>query len=462
MNIAFVSGSVKEAEFLYQIADYLKKTYSIESYFVFTREFLYHYFKNKRPGNAFFCPLKAYRLSPEEIVEKLENYTDYNLSLLAFSDPVLCRKNSNYAISNILSNLDFWETFIAEKKITSIAHYPTSTVAGRTSYIAAKKAGIQHLVFQTGPLVNKNFTICDINENWIWSEFLDLYSQKKCTLSEDHKQRIEDLVNRVVSTKSKSLKVRKVSLKTLLTTAFHSLRYRKFDSIEVNEYRKLLTPFFRKALLLFFRYDSIDPQDKYLFFPLHISWDAQIATRNPMFADQVYLVEILSRSLPYGHWLYVKEHPYNYGGERLKILNKIKRLPNVKLIYPATCSLDLIKNSKAVVTINSTAGWESIILKKPVLTFGKTFYASFKYTHTVDDIAALPELIQKISNSAESDTEGHYLPEWYQFLNAVLQTSYDGAAISYKNYMGLGANLVNENIQTTAESIYRKLHEQDR
>lgn len=455
MSIVFISGSIDEAIYLSRIGEYLR-TKKVESSFVYTREYVHRAMKKTLGDRACFQPYRS-EVCKKDVESCLLKYREHNLNLLSFSDPILHRKKPQEAIRIIVSFIRFWEEYISRRNVTAIAHYPTATALGRTAYIVGKKLGLKHLIFQTGPMVDRNTTICDLDENWIWSEFLEVYGDESWTVTQDMRQEVDQLVQRVLSTKNRALRIRPVTIRMLAVFLYRTLKYRKFDKIEVNELRKLLTSFFRKVPLLAFRYDRPAPDERYVFFPLHISWDAQIATRNPMFADQIALVEMLSRSLPWGCFLYVKEHPYNYGGEKLSLLRRIKQLPNVRLIHPEASSVDLIQNAAATVVINSTAGWESIILKKPVISFGRTFYAHFSQTCAVNHLGDLPDIMQRAVSNGGSEAAADYTKQWERFLWAVLSTAHDGVAVAYKNYMGLGAQKQQANVATLAESVYKKL-----
>ena len=73
------------------------------------------------------------------------------------------------------------------------------------------------------------------------------------------------------------------------------------------------------------RYHKIEKDKPYIFFPLHIPWDAQIAARNPMFYSQGALIEMLARSCPPGTELCVKEHPYYHGFCNRKMRKELKK-----------------------------------------------------------------------------------------------------------------------------------------
>jgi capsule polysaccharide modification protein KpsS len=462
MNIVFVTGSVKEFRFLKLVSGKLQEK-GTNSFFISTRKYIFDYSRKKGCQQVLFVPAKVKEITEEEISYYLKKYKYFNLSLIKFSDPILKKVSNHDAIKTVVFYLKFWEEFLHQNRISAVIHYPTANVIGRTAYVVCKKNkyNIKHWTIQTGPNVDENFTICDINEDWVWSEFLNGYRSDKFSLSSQLKNIIEDKVSKVIQVKNRSLKIRKITARILTSFLFHTIKYKKLDRIEINEFKKLLGPFARRLPLIFFRYDHIDRKDKFLFFPLHISWDAQIATRNPMLANQLYLVEILSRSLPYGYYLYVKEHPYNYGGEKIGMLKEIKRYRNVKLVHPEMSSTELIKHSEAVITINSTAGWETLLLKKPLITFGNTFYSFFKYTFSVKEFSDIPRIIQEclFKDWEEVVKSQNYIYEWYKFLWGVFSTAKSGAAVSYKNYMGLGAQVADYNVNTVAKSFDEKLND---
>lgn len=456
-TICFISGSIAEAEFLFLIGEKFKELYNLDFIIMFTRKFLFDYFK-KSKDNIFYFDWKVDTVSESDVKEYMQKYREHNLSLAIYSDAILRRKKLDYSIKVVIKHLRILEEFVDKYNIKAFIHYPTASVLGRSSYYCSMLRDLKHLIVQTGPVINETFSICDVDENWLWKGFLDSYVDGNVELNQDRRDEIDGIVKKIIEVKNRSIKIRKIKLKNIIALLLNSIKYKKYDAIERNEFFKLAIPFIRKFPLLFFKYDKKVDKEKYIFFPIHISWDAQIATRNPMYANQEYLVEILSRSLPYGYYLYVKEHPYNYGGEKKALLKRIKKYKNVKLIHPETSSLELIKDSQAVVTINSTAGIETILLKKPLISFGRTFYSHFKYTEKVDYINSLPSMIQRIllSNSDELVKSEDYNNEWYKFFWALYSSSAKGAANSYKNYMGLGKNIRDSNIEIITKSLFDK------
>lgn len=120
-------------------------------------------------------------------------------------------------------------------------------------------------------------------------------------------------------------------------------------------------------------YDEIKPGEDFAFFPLHLEPEMSL-TLAPFYADQFWVIKQIARSLPLHYKLYVKEHPAMFGYRPRKYYKELKKIPNLKLVKPTIKGLDLLKNAKLVFTIRGTGGWEGILLKKPVITFGNVYY----------------------------------------------------------------------------------------
>jgi len=163
------------------------------------------------------------------------------------------------------------------------------------------------------------------------------------------------------------------------------------------------------------------PAGPYVFFPLHVPNDSQLSVRAPQFLRQETVVDAIARSLPQGCTLCVKEHPAGIGMMPLGVLRGIARQPNVALVPPGAPSLTLIEGAEAVVTINSTAGFEALVCHKPVVTLGRSFYRGRGVTLDCRDLDDLPELLRRARS-------GSVNPECVdRFLYAVLRASYAGA-----------------------------------
>jgi len=126
---------------------------------------------------------------------------------------------------------------------------------------------------------------------------------------------------------------------------------------------------------------------KYAFFPLHTEPEVTLLVYSRAYLNQIEVIRNIANNLPIDMTLIVKEHPHSVGKRSSSYYDKITNISNVRLADPSLESKVLITNSKIVCTIAGSVGFESIILKKPVITFGQTPFE------------ILPnEMIQKITN----------------------------------------------------------------
>ncbi|MFC7058376.1 capsular polysaccharide export protein, LipB/KpsS family [Halovenus salina] len=175
---------------------------------------------------------------------------------------------------------------------------------------------------------------------------------------------------------------------------------------------------------------------RYIFYPLHYFRESRVTMRAPAFYNQLWLIEYLSRSLPLGYELVVKDHPQQLGALPLSHVRAISRYS--KAIAPTISGRDVITHADAVVTLNNTVGYEAIMYGKPVLTLADAFYSDGGYTHDLRNPDALPSVLDNAVTS-----EGLAEKEIAAFAHGVRESSYDGS----------WGDTRPENVETFAESI---------
>ncbi|MEW6070844.1 MAG: hypothetical protein AB1485_09525, partial [Candidatus Thermoplasmatota archaeon] len=143
-------------------------------------------------------------------------------------------------------------------------------------------------------------------------------------------------------------------------------------------------------------YQPIRKGEKYFFFPYHYLMDAQMLYREP-YIDQCRLIENISHCLPYGTFLYTRAHPGYWGSDLpYNMVKKILSLPNVRFVTTEVLSREVIENAIAIFTINSTTGYEAVLLNKPLITFGHELYSRKGVSIVVRDFNELPNIIFKV------------------------------------------------------------------
>ncbi len=148
-------------------------------------------------------------------------------------------------------------------------------------------------------------------------------------------------------------------------------------------------------------YQKFDPKIPNFFMGFHLGQESTMGLRSQPFMNQISLVEMISRVLPYNHVLYVREHPHWPKTFSYTYLKAMKKNPSVKLISPKISIHDILKDTVGVITYNSTTGIEALLYKKPVLSFASNIY--FNHHPGVDQCIDLYELGKKLSQLANRE-----------------------------------------------------------
>jgi hypothetical protein len=138
---------------------------------------------------------------------------------------------------------------------------------------------------------------------------------------------------------------------------------------------------------------SLKEDEECVFYPMHFVPEATMFYMSTYYDNQFALVENLLKCLPENQFLVVKEHPAQAGFLMQKSWRKLKkRFPNLKLVKAEVSSKDIILRSKVVVTLVSTAGFEAVLLGKPVIVLGKIYFDFFEgvnYCATFEEVYEL-------------------------------------------------------------------------
>ena len=72
--------------------------------------------------------------------------------------------------------------------------------------------------------------------------------------------------------------------------------------------------------------------DTYVYMPLHLIPESTTFVKAPFYVNELGIIEQISKSLPIGWKLYVKEHQAMVGERDLSFYKAVKKFPNVKLV----------------------------------------------------------------------------------------------------------------------------------
>ena len=116
----------------------------------------------------------------------------------------------------------------------------------------------------------------------------------------------------------------------------------------------------------------------------------------PLLTDQISVIESLAKCLPMETYLAVKEHVPMMGRRPADFYRRLAAIPKVILISPDVDTFDLIRRADLTCVITGTAGWEAILLKRPLLCLGQTLYQTVGEGFVLcKELSRLPEAIPK-------------------------------------------------------------------
>ncbi|MEQ8314089.1 MAG: hypothetical protein RL839_00675 [Gammaproteobacteria bacterium] len=138
------------------------------------------------------------------------------------------------------------------------------------------------------------------------------------------------------------------------------------------------------------------PECEYSFFALHMQPEMGIDVWAPYYSNQLWVVNVIARSLPPTQKLLVKLHKIDIGRWNYSELMRLKSIPAVVLVHDSANATEFIKNANIVFSIQGTVAYEAAMLGRKVITFGETMYQDFPNVYKVGVLEELPSLVREI------------------------------------------------------------------
>jgi len=164
------------------------------------------------------------------------------------------------------------------------------------------------------------------------------------------------------------------------------------------------------------------PSSRIIYFPLQVQPEASTSVTSPYFMNLLSTVEYLSKSLPFGHTLVVKEHPAINGMRGMLFYKKIQSLPNVILMNTNYNAKDIMKRSEVTIGFGGTTLLESIYLGKKIFIFEDTFYSDSRLVRKLKDFRNLNKELLDFIDMDLSETDKEY--ELEKMLNYFYQRGF--------------------------------------
>jgi len=155
----------------------------------------------------------------------------------------------------------------------------------------------------------------------------------------------------------------------------------------------------------------------YLLIALHKEPELAINFQVPLWHSQKNLIAWISKNLPCGYRLLVRDHRKNDGRRPTAFYQDILRYPGVDLISPFDSQFKYIRNAALIITDNGSTGWEGLIFGKRVISLARNFYEPAGLTERLNDPSDLGKLIlRRLSEPEVPDKE-----EWDRRLACLVE-----------------------------------------
>jgi capsule polysaccharide modification protein KpsS len=459
LNIGFITGVSGTNDWMLALCSELKNRVDFEPYFIANMHrsvtfLLKHNIPKKSVDNISNgilrgekCPIKNPNLEYLSKAEKKYGFIisdAWNISVQRFDNRYKIPRKTllcwfEYGIRK-------FEAFFKKNKLDYLVSYGPASYIMVLLYQIAKYYNVKILELTFSMLPNR-FTIKDsLGNNWITleSEYNKLKTRK---LTKKEIKLADEVIDLVHNKPADCLRKYNEPLTSKIKKYIHYA-----DLVIRHGARPDLRYYLWRVRAKYYNhlFEMPKKHEKFVFFPLHYQPEISTSLYGKWWENQINLIQCISKALPVDYRLYVKEHPADYGRRPFHFAKEIKKLSNVRLIHPKADARKLIRRSSLILTITGTAGWEAMLLRKPVIVFGDTFYSLLKDVTKLENIEDLPKIIKN-----KLDVEGD-LDRLRKFLVAIVNASYPGLARlpgGCNNY-----SLRKENISLLVDGLVKQIN----
>ncbi|MCR5773742.1 MAG: hypothetical protein K6G42_01530 [Lachnospiraceae bacterium] len=156
--------------------------------------------------------------------------------------------------------------------------------------------------------------------------------------------------------------------------------------------------------------DPVEGED-YVYMPLHLIPESSVFVKASFYVDELNLMEQVSKSLPVGWKLYVKEHQAMLGERDVSFYKKAAELANVRVVQLNYYKdpKPWITKSRGVVTITGTAAYEAALMGKKSIVFGDVPFSMIDGITRIRSFEDLPRVIRAFGKTDNIHSAAAYI-----------------------------------------------------
>jgi len=329
---------------------------------------------DRKYGRFYMNDIHAYREDKKKYENILINFVDISKRI----EKILIKLKPNIIyISNGLSNLEVSILNILAKKYGAKVLVPHPSLYKNYIYFANDIYTYSDKIENFYKKVKKNFfskkikKLFEETQNVKGVESLDKEMIKEQISRMKKKNIINILLGDILYAILKHLFLKLIFLTGIKYKNLNILKqYNLIVKIKDEIFLKKMTKF-----LLSFKMPNL--KKKYVYCPLFLIPETESLLKGNDFMNQAFFIETVSKNIPSNYKLYVKEHPgmLTSHSRKIEFYKRINLLPNVELVPLYSDGMELIKNSKLVIVVGGSSGFEAMLANKPVVTFSYFVYS---------------------------------------------------------------------------------------
>jgi hypothetical protein len=380
-TIVFSCRTKLEGQFYYFLSTKLNKKFNF--YFLCFSQELYEWlkkkkincfdvfsYKNKIPNiklnkKIIFHEQSEFLIKNTKKIKK--KYCLYFESVSFFFEKILKKNKNIYIIHEIGGFLSHQIVFLLAKKFNF-----------KNIFIEPSFFNNRFLILVNSYFLDKNENINKIDEKIIRKFYKNFNKLKKVSFHSFHIKKYRNSYEKILDITNVKRLLQKIFNKYFLC------KKEDYDQILAYSFQHILM--FIKQLLQNLFYKNKLPKN-FVYFPLHVPNDIALTIRAPKYLNQFNLLKKILSFLPLKYYLVIKEHPSFIGNYNFFKLFQILIKQRTFLANPSMNNFDIIKKSQMVVTINSKAGAESILLGKKIISLGDSFYKNKENSNFVKNFS---------------------------------------------------------------------------
>lgn len=467
-TIAFFPHNLAHLKFFTQVGNHLKKAHG--SKIIYIREL------GDIPGEEVF--------QFEHEIEKIYDKIDISYSALCklkneyphamLMRALYCERRFNYLpkffnsqaisydkqLSYMVACFDVFNQFLASKKIDYIVSELLIGLPDSILYEVCKKRNVQYISIRPSKLIPgviKCNPECESPKEImnVYKKFLDYGIPPKVKdMAVSHVNEIRAKIAAPPYMESSKKNFRFIDLQRLpsLLAKFGKERMR------TNSISRFRHPILESFLWHFHRLfniwgtranasrwfcKEIPEKEKYFVFPLQYEPESSTLVRAFPFSDQMGVIQQIVKLLPLGVTLVVKEHRGNHGYRKPSFYRDLHYLPNVRLVSREADVHKIIRNSLGVITLSSRMGWEALVLRKPVIMLGTSFWGYFEDVKAPGSWSEFSSIVEACVDVAVDGVEHDYEKRLIAYAAAYIYLTREGIFLAKNNNFNSEKNVKN-------------------